>query len=196
MHLKKFVRDHIEYRIDPLTSEQSRINPQRGKRVKQADGNDELDGIIKRSKILCVFCPDQIKEQTTELPSDICQTGRITEGETIIFPNLYPFAENHAVGVITTEHFLGLDQFTQELIQNNLVASRKYILAVNANDRKARFPTYLWNYMPSSAGSIIHPHTQTMVDTEPIPKIKSFLKKSKEYFDSHKKNYWQSLVET
>ena len=88
MHLKKIVRDHIEYRIDPLTSEQSRINPQRGKRVKQADGNDELDGIIKRSKILCVFCPDQIKEQTMELPSDICQTGGITEGETTIFPNL------------------------------------------------------------------------------------------------------------
>lgn len=41
MHLQKFVRNHIEYRIAPLTPEQSRINPQRGKRgkrVKQADG--------------------------------------------------------------------------------------------------------------------------------------------------------------
>ena len=157
MHLQKFVRNHIEYRIAPLTSEQSRINPQRGKRVKQADGKDELGEIINRSKILCVF-PFQIKEQKTELPSGICQTGRITEGETTIFPNLHPFSENHVVGVMTTEHFLNLDQFLSKLIQNNLVASRKYILAVNANDRNARFPTYLWGYMPSSAGSIIHTH--------------------------------------
>ena len=81
MHLQKCVRIHIEYRIDSLTSEQSRINPQRSEKVKQADGNNKLDVIIKRSKILCVFCPDQIKEQTTKLPSDICQTGRITEGK-------------------------------------------------------------------------------------------------------------------
>ena len=111
------------------------------------------------------------------MPSGICQTGRITEGETTIFPNLHPFSENHAVGAMTTEHFLSLDQFTQELIQNNLVASRKYILAVNANDRNARLPTYLWGYMPSSAGSIIHTHTYTMVNTDPIPKINIFLKK-------------------
>ena len=140
MHLQKCVRIHIEYRIGPLTSEQSRINPQRSERVKQADGNDELDGIIKGSKILCVFCPDQIKEQATKLPSDICQTGRITEGKTTISPNLHPFAENHAVGVITTEHFLGLDQLTQELIQNNLVASRKYILAAMPTIVKQDFP--------------------------------------------------------
>ena len=195
MNLQKFVRNHVEYRIDPLTSEQSRINPQRGKRVKQADSNIELDGIISRSKTLCVFCPDQIKEQTTEFPPDICQTGRIKKGQTTIVPNLYPFAENHAVGIITTEHFLGLDQFTEELIQNNLVASRNYILAINANNHKARFPTYLWNYMPSYAGIIVHPHTQIIVDTEPIPKIKNLLQESEKSFDNHKKNYWQSLVE-
>ena len=67
MNLQKFVRNQVEYRIDPLTSEQSRINPQRGTRVKQADSNVELDEIISRSKTLCVFCPDQIKEKTTEL---------------------------------------------------------------------------------------------------------------------------------
>ena len=195
MNLQKFIRNHVEYRIDPLTSGQSRINPKRAKRAKQTENNVEQKGIISRSKTQCIFCPNQIEKQTTEFPIDICQTGRIKEGETTIFPNLYPFAENHAVGVITTEHFLDLDQFTEELLKDNLVASRDYILSINANNHKARFPTYIWNYMPPSAGSIIHPHVQIMVDTEPIPEIKKFLQKSKKYFQNNKKNYWQVLVE-
>jgi hypothetical protein len=37
MNLQKFIRNHVEYRIDPLTSGQSRINPKRAKRAKQTE---------------------------------------------------------------------------------------------------------------------------------------------------------------
>ena len=162
MNLQKLVKGYVEYRIDPLTSEQSRINLQRAKRIKQVESNVEREGIVSRSKSQCIFYPDQIEEHTEKFSIDICQAGRIKEGETTIVPNLYPFAENHAVGIITTEHFLDLDQFTEELLRDNLVTSRDYILSINTHNHKARFPTYIWNYMPPSAGSIIHPPPPTL----------------------------------
>jgi len=195
MEFRKIIKAQIEYRFDPLTSEQCRINPARAKRVKQAESDVELGEMISKSRERCVFCPEQIEVKTPKFPEYIAKGGRIKRGETIIFPNLNPFGENHAVGIITTEHFFHLDEFKEEALRDNLVASRDYILSVYENDNEARFPIYVWNYMPPSAGSIIHPHVQIMVETEPVPELKRLLEKSSEYFSKNGNNYWRDLIE-
>ncbi|HIE29086.1 TPA: hypothetical protein EYP66_17575 [Candidatus Poribacteria bacterium] len=203
MEFRRVIRDGIEYRFDPLTNEQCRINPRRAKRVKQVENPDkvgaesgiELDEIIRKSKEGCVFCPQLIEEKTPEFPPDISPDGRIKRGETIIFPNLNPFGENHAVGIITTEHFLPLDEFSERQLMDNLIASINYIRRVYENNRDARFPIYIWNYMPPSAGSIIHPHVQIMVEGEPLPQQRLLLDKSLEYFQQNGSNYWTDLIE-
>ncbi|MFQ6042616.1 MAG: hypothetical protein ACE5PV_17305 [Candidatus Poribacteria bacterium] len=196
MEFRRLIRDGIEYRFDALTNEQCRINPQRAKRVKQAESGIELDEIIQRTKDGCVFCPQLIEEKTPEFPLDISPEGRVRRGETIIFPNLNPFGENHAVGIITTEHFLPLDGFSERQLMDNLVASIDYIHRVHENSKDARFPIYIWNYMPPSAGSIIHPHIQLMVEREPLPQQRRIMDKSWEYFQRNKSNYWTDLIES
>ena len=204
MEFRRVIRDGIEYRFDSLTNEQCRINPQRAKRVKQVENPDkvgaesgiELDEIIQSSKEGCVFCPQLIEEKTPEFPPNISPEGRIKRGETIIFLNLNPFSENHAVGIITTEHFCPLDGFSEEQLTDNLVASINYIRRVYENSRGARFPIYIWNYMPPSAGSIIHPHVQLMVESEPVPQQRLLLDKSWEYFQRNESNYWIDLIES
>ena len=203
MEFRKVIRNGIEYRFDPLTNEQCRINPQRAKRVKQVENPDrvgaesriELEEIIKKSEDGCVFCPQLIAEKTPEFPPDISPEGRIKKGETIIFPNLNPFSENHAVGIITTEHFLPLNEFSEKQLTDNLVASTNYIRRVYGNNKDAKFPSYIWNYMPPSAGSIIHPHVQLMIEREPLPQQKLLMDKSWEYFQQNKNNYWTDLIE-
>lgn len=195
MQFRKIIKDQIEYRFDPLTWEQCRINPARAKRVKQAEKGVDLNGIISVSRERCVFCPEQIEVKTPKFPGYIAKEGRVKRGETIIFPNLNPFGENHAVGIITTEHFCQVDEFTAEALRDNLLASRDYILAVYANNNAAKFPIYVWNYMPPSAGSIIHPHVQIMVETEPIPELERLLEKSSAYFAESGNNYWQDLID-
>jgi galactose-1-phosphate uridylyltransferase len=169
--------------------------PQGGTDKVGAENGIELDEIIQRTREGCVFCPQLIEEKTPEFPPDISPEGRIKIGETIIFPNLNPFGENHAVGIITTEHFLPLNGFSERQFIDNLVASINYIHRVYENNKDAKFPIYVWNYMPPSAGSIIHPHVQIMVEREPLPQQRCLLEKSLEYFQQNKSNYWTDLIE-
>jgi galactose-1-phosphate uridylyltransferase len=195
MEFRKFVRNRVEYRFDPLTRKQCRINPDRARRIRQAGGEIDLGGIIARTKETCPFCPKRIEDKTPSFPVEKCKKERIKLGETLIFPNLNPVGENHAVGVISREHYLNLDEFSVEMLRDNLVASKDYILSVYENDKEAIWPIYIWNYMPPSAGSIIHPHSQILVEREPLPIQVELLKRSKEYFDHSQRNYWEELVE-
>jgi Galactose-1-phosphate uridylyltransferase len=185
----------VEYRFDPLTQEQCRINPARAKRVRQAGGEVDLSRIVTRTRETCPFCPERVEEKTPKLPQNICPKGRIKLGETLISPNLNPFGENHAIGIISRAHFLNLDEFSLEMFQDNLAASKDYILSVYQSDREAVWPIWMWNYMPPSAGSIIHPHSQILVEREPLPVQAELLDRSKEYFNSNCQNYWEELVE-
>lgn len=195
MEFRKLIRNQVEYRFDPLTHDQCRINPDRAKRVRQAGAQVDLSEIIARTRETCPFCPERVEEKTPKLPREICQEGRIKLGETLIFPNLNPVGENHAVGIISRAHFLALDEFSVEMLQDNLVASKNYILSVYERDREASWPIYIWNYMPPSAGSIIHPHVQILVESEPLPTQAKLLKKGEEYFNHNGQIYWEELVE-
>jgi len=195
MEFRKVIKNQVQYRFDPLTQEQCRINPDRAKRVKQAGGELGLSEMIARTGKTCPFCPERVEEKTPKFPREICQEERIKLGETLIFPNLNPFGENHAVGIISQAHFLDLDEFGPRILEDNLIASKNYILSMNEKDREARWPIWVWNYMPPSAGSIIHPHTQILLEREPLPMQAKLLQKSQEYFNQNRQNYWEGVVE-
>jgi len=131
IEFRKVMTNQIEFRFDPLTEEQTRTNPERAKRLKQAEGDIRLEEIISKSRETCVFCPEQIEEKTPKFPEADCKEGRIRIGETTVFPNLNPFGENHAVGTLSEGHFLDLDEFKADLLRDNLLATKNYILSVN-----------------------------------------------------------------
>lgn len=195
IEFKKLTVNKIEYRFDPLTKDECRINPARAKRIKQAESDVNLNQIIERSKQRCAFCPEKIEKETPQFSKNICEKGRIRKGETIIFPNLNPFGEHHAVGVICKEHFLKPSEFDKKMLRDNLIASKEYITSVYKNDKEAMWPIWVWNYMPPSAGSIIHPHVQILVEKKPVPQLLKIIEKSKFYFEKNKKNYWKDLVD-
>ena len=191
------MRNSVEYKYkyDPLTNEQTRINPARAKRAKQAESDVDLREIVGKSRASCAFCPERIEEKTPRFPEEICDEGRIEIGETVMFPNLNPFGENHAVGTICKEHFLDLDEFRREMFRDNLIATKNYVLSVHANDKEAVWPIWVWNYMTPSAGSIIHPHVQVLVEDEPTPQQNKLLEESLKHYTRGRRNYWKDLVE-
>jgi len=196
IEFRKLIRGEIEYRFDSLTNEQSRLNPARARRVKQAEaGENQLGELIKRSKEICSFCPERVERDTPCFPKKICDEGRIRVGESLVFPNLNPFGECHAVAILSKEHFLNLDEFSPQMIKDNLLAAKRYILSAHAQNKEARYPVYMWNYMPPSAGSIIHPHVQILVEREPTPQVSKLLQKSLEYYARKGGNYWRNLAE-
>ena len=51
IEFRKLIRGKIEYRFDPLTNGQARINPARANRLKQTvSGKSELDQLISASR--------------------------------------------------------------------------------------------------------------------------------------------------
>lgn len=196
IEFRKLIRGEIEYRFDPLTSEQSRLNPARARRIKQAEaGENQLGELIKRSKEICSFCPERVERETPCFPKKICDEGRIRVGESLAFPNLNPFGECHAVAILSKEHFLNLDEFSPQMIKDNLLAAKRYILSAHARNKEARYPVYMWNYMPPSAGSIIHPHVQILVECEPTPHLSKLIEESSRYYAKSGQNYWRNLIE-
>jgi galactose-1-phosphate uridylyltransferase len=195
MEFSKELHNGVEYRFDPLTNHQTRINPARAERILQsASAIVDTKEWVQHGIEKCPFCPERICEATPCFPSDFCEEGRMQDGETYIFPNLNPFSQYHAVATLSPRHFLEVDQFDETLLSRNLKLSRDYFLAVNQHDRQARYPIYLWNYLPPSAGSIIHPHVQLMIEQSPIPEQETILEKSKQYFEDEGANFWDDLI--
>lgn len=193
----------IEYRRDPLTGAIARINVARAERVRQAQAvaagtstspGHALDEVIARTRANCVFCPENVDRNTPRFPADVWSAGRISRGETLIFPNLYPFAEHHAVGVLSREHFLDLDEFTVDMVADSLLAAQHYFKAVHRRYPAVRYPMWIWNYLPPSAASVVHPHVQLLMDRTPSALLGQILTASKRYYRCTGSNFWSDLI--
>jgi galactose-1-phosphate uridylyltransferase len=192
----KAIHDGVEFRFDPLTGHQTRINPARARRLMQsaASGGDGR-AWLEATEEACPFCRDRLLKATPCFTADFCKAGRIRSADGFIFPNLNPFSQHHAVATFSSQHFLDLDQFDEGLIAASLRGGRDYFCSVHAYDRAARFPVYIWNYLPPSAGSIIHPHVQLMVEHAPVPELAFIMDRAKGYYETTGKNYWDDLLE-
>jgi len=186
----------VECRYDPLTGLESRVNRSRATRVKQSQiAGEDVRNIIELTKKDCFFCPDGIGRRTSKFTPEFHTEGSIERGECVLFPNLYPFAAYHAVGTISQRHYLELDEFTPQMLRDNIIASQEYVSLVHHRDTAARFPVWIWNYMPPSGASIVHPHVQVLVDHSPMRGLEEILEGSGEYFQEHGRSYWSDLIQ-
>ncbi|MDD4127379.1 MAG: galactose-1-phosphate uridylyltransferase [Methanomicrobium sp.] len=168
----------LYYRYETLTGFKSRISPTRLKRA--------IDSLSKpkKSNEICQFCPERIYTDTPVFENN----QRITIGESVTFPNLYPFAKMHVVTVITKEH--SPDRFTKKQISDALKGQ------FTALKDKSGYPSINWNNLSSAGASITHPHMQGISDDNPAYATGIYIKKSRDYLSKHNENYWEKLRET
>jgi len=116
--------------------------------------------------------------------------GRIRCGESIIFPNKFPFGLNHAVTVMSTAHYIPIEKFELQHIRDAIRVSVEYIRAIVKlnTETPALWPVLVWNYMPPSAGSIIHPHMQVFVEDMPSPQLAHIIKCGQNWKQSPKQH--------
>ncbi|MBS7655137.1 hypothetical protein KEJ50_01325 [Candidatus Bathyarchaeota archaeon] len=185
----------IEVRKDPLTGKLCRINVNRAKRPKQTLAiPSELNKVIQESKANCFFCPGNIEKLTPNFSGDLPKKIKIEEA--VGFPNLYPYAAFHIVGVFSNMHYLELNQFDSKLIENCFKACLKYFNLIYKRYPEAKYWCIGWNHMPPGAASIIHPHIQALADSKPTTYLKELIELSKIYYKKNKSNYWLNLIET
>ena len=185
----------VERRKDPLLNKWCRINVERANRPKSRSGESTVSQLAESSALNCPFCPGRIETSTPKFLEELIPGGRLRIGEAIVVPNLFAFAQNHAVVVLSSEHFLRLDEFSPGLILNGLKASVDYLKAVRSNNPRVRFCSINWNNLPTAAASMLHPHLQVIADETPTHYLSECIAASVDYFEVKGSSYWLDVVE-
>ncbi|MGI5938423.1 galactose-1-phosphate uridylyltransferase [Methanoculleus thermophilus] len=170
-------RGILQYRRESLTGIRCRISPVRIER--QIDSAPALPDSRER----CPFCSDAIDASTPTFGDG----SRLHCGESVTFPNLYPFAKHHVVTVITTEHEPG--RLSARHLADAISGTTQAMI------RSPGYASINWNYLPSAGASIVHPHLQGIVDAEPTRLVDLYLSAGRRYLVDHGHLYWDDLVD-
>jgi galactose-1-phosphate uridylyltransferase len=167
----------LQYRTEHLTGLRCRISPSRLNR--QIDRSFHLPSTTDG----CPFCRDAMMTVTPTFPDG----KRIIRGESVTFPNLFPFGEGHIVTVITREH--PVMTFSRNQILDALLSQ------VEALQRYDGYASINWNFLPSAGASLVHPHMQGLSDLHPSRIAEIYFNASRRYREKHGRNYWDVLRE-
>ncbi|MDD1727918.1 MAG: galactose-1-phosphate uridylyltransferase, partial [Methanospirillum sp.] len=168
---------YIEYRIEKLTGFRTRICPER---LKRGIGSVSLPTYPDDG---CPFCPDRIEEATPVFADGT----RIRVGESLTFPNLYPYAVYHVVTAITRAH--SVQRFTTKQIVDALKGQ------ITALENQEGYVSINWNFLPSAGASLAHPHLQGLCDSTPDTMPARYFTAGLPYFQSYGTNYFNDMKE-
>ena len=168
-------KERLHFRRETLTGLRCRISAERIKR------GINRSCPIEFSPDGCPFCGESLTSATPFFPDG----RRIHVGESVTFPNLYPFAEWHTVTVISRDHRVSSFS-TEQLID----AFTGQLESLRGHDGYASIN---WNFLPSAGASLAHPHLQGLVDFQPSPLAARYLEGSEEYRKEHGRRYGDDL---
>lgn len=181
----------IEFRTDPLTGDVGAVYEYRQIKLEKPDFSSLIARSLQRD---CPFCPEAIDKLTPRFPKELFPEGRIRVGDSVAFPNAMPYRTYSAITVINNQHFVSLSEFTEDTLISGFLASQIYLKRVAEYDPEAKYCLIIWNYMPPSASSQLHPHLQLFAGYFPLTHHKRLLEASQSYYIQNKTNYWADLV--
>lgn len=167
----------VQFREEQFTGFRCRISPDRSKRHK------DHQTFIPPAPEDCPFCRDRIFSVTPPFPDG----KRIILGESVTFPNMFPFGQGHVVTVLTRDHYV--EMFSRQQLVDGLLSQAE------ALRRYDGYPSINWNFLPSAGASLVHPHMQGLCDSRPSRIAGQYLGVSKEYRNSHGRCYWDVVKE-
>jgi galactose-1-phosphate uridylyltransferase len=165
----------LQYREERFTGLRCKISPERVKRHIDQSIPPHADSSG------CPFCPENVFSVTPTFSDK----RRVIRGESITFPNLFPFAQWHTVTVITRQHMVL--EFSLRQISDALSAQAETL------QRFDGYPSINWNFLPSAGASLIHPHMQALSDRHPSPIARRYLNADMWYRKDHNGSYWDGV---
>ncbi|WP_342511837.1 hypothetical protein MKY34_14745 [Sporosarcina sp. FSL K6-1522] len=192
MQDRKLIDRKTEIRKDPLTGETSRIIFDPGAPFVPTDYT-ELAKETAGSK--CPFCPENVQSFTPTFPDNLVEGGRLTKGEAVVFPNLFPYSKHNAVVRMSDQHYVKLKEFTTTMIADAFIAAHAYLKKVTIQDSKTTYASINWNYLPPSGGSILHPHIHVLASEQPTNYQATTSKAAQQFHENHEQNFHAALLQ-
>jgi UDPglucose--hexose-1-phosphate uridylyltransferase len=190
-------RQRIEVYRDPLLGHTSIYNPavEEGLKVFLNDvDRDMIARLATEGAGHCVFCPERVAG-VARFPDALIPGGVVRVGEAVAFPNLIAMGGHHSVAIVSRAHFLELHQLSPELIGNAWLALRDVAEAVTRQDPRAAYLTVHGNYLFPAGASLMHPHFQMLIGSEPYTHHARLAEACRAYLQREGRSYHQDLVE-
>ena len=171
----------IEIRTHPISGRTCRIA---FSRANEKDiGNETLPDAPPdwNDRASCPFCRPQVITKTPRLDPLLAPEGRLMQGESILFPNLYPYGSHSAVSLIGDAHFVEIGTASLSTYTDSFINCGNYLRRVRGHDPPAIYMAITQNHLPSAGGSLLHPHLQINADTFP-PNYHRFLQNRADRF--------------
>lgn len=173
----------IQVRTHPITNRRCRVTFAR-KEEKEAD----TEGLPApppeaQNRIDCPFCRPQLNHKTPRLPANWAPDGRLIQGRSVLFPNLYPYGRYSAVSLFDDTHFVEIGMASHESYVDSFLNCRRYLLDILSRDPKAVFMAITQNHLPSAGGSLVHPHLQVHADQIAGNHHQFLQRRSNQYFN-------------
>lgn len=181
----------LQVRYDPLT---------------RRTGHFARFGTIKPEKVpietysksgvkgFCPFCSELRYKATPKFPEYVLPHGRLSKGQALLIPNLYPYDIYSAVTVMTVQHVVPLEKLEGKILSDSFSVGVAFLKRIKAVDPSLPYHLMDWNYMPPSGGGLVHPHQQCFATGFPGNQVMDEMRCSAEFHREHGKNYWKELI--
>ena len=175
----------IEIRTHPITGRTcritfSRINEKEAGAESLPNPPPDADETSR-----CPFCRPRVNLNTPQLHPDLLSEGRMVKGESILFPNLFPYGSYSAVSLFNDDHFVEIGTATVTSYADSFINSAAYLKKVLQHDPQAVYMAVTQNHLPSAGGSLLHPHLQINADRVPGNHQRFLLQKADDF---HRQN--------
>jgi galactose-1-phosphate uridylyltransferase len=142
----------------------------------------------------CPFCRPRVASNTPQIHPDLACEGCLVQGESLLFPNLFPYGSYSAVSLFTNEHFVEIGTASVSSYADSFMNCAGYLKKVLQHDRPAVYMAVTQNHLPSAGGSLVHPHLQVNADRIPANHHRFLLKKTGEFYQQYGRHLFSSYL--
>ncbi len=171
----------IEIRTNPITGRTCRISFSRiGEKEPETESLPQPPPDADRTA-QCPFCKPQVSDRTPRLHPDLSSVGRLAQGDSLLFPNLFPYGSYSAVSLFDNTHFVEIGNVTAASYADSFLNCSRYLAKIKNQDPEAVYTAITQNHLPSAGGSLLHPHLQINADRLPANHQRILLQRANGY---------------
>jgi len=184
----------IEIRTHPLTGRRSRITFSRS--AEKEAGTRRLPDPPPHADETdqCPFCRPQLASRTPRFPQAFHAEGRMTCGQSVLFPNLFPYAAYSAVSLFDDQHFVQIGTASLKAYADCLINCAAYLKRIRELDPAAVYMGIAQNHLPSAGGSLLHPHLQVHADRVAPNHHRFLAKRARDYEQANRRGILSDIL--
>jgi len=180
-----------QVRIDPLTGRTGHFSHFGAIKPQKLDMEKYME---PQTKGFCPFCGDKKSRLTPRFPEELFHEGRMTRGEALLVPNLFPYDVYSAVVIMTDDHVVSLEDFNDEKLFDSFSVGIDFLKRAKTKSPSIPYQVMAWNYMPPSGGGLVHPHQQYFATEHPGNQFADEYKWAELFYHNHQVDYWTELI--